>query len=85
MDQARRRIVEKAAEIVAAPGRVIEVADARSFSVKGKTGTYLVTLVTDGGWCTCPGSGMCSHLLAVRHLTTTTTPADPFAGLGGNR
>lgn len=46
-------------------GRVRELTAARVFEVEGDSGTYLVTLASEGGWsCTCRAHGGCSHFAA---------------------
>jgi hypothetical protein len=45
--------------------------------VHGDTGSYDLGHDARGWWCACPAIGRCSHLIALRLVTTATREAEP--------
>jgi uncharacterized Zn finger protein len=54
------------AERLSRDGSVTRIDDARVYAVEGDHGTYMVLLTNPGvgAWCSCPATGLCSHLAA---------------------
>jgi hypothetical protein len=44
--------------------------------VRGDTGSYDLGRDARGWWCACPAVGRCSHLIALRLVTTATRGAE---------